>query len=132
MDSLNYEAHQKMFIARRLHPWIPEHDLFIRGEIAKLEVTDPTAASSYGSFYGESMQKYIEENMPVEESVPSVEVPVVTETEAAPVVIMEAETPSSVEEKEETKEVIETVAVVEEKPKKKKKKESSSLSSTPL
>jgi hypothetical protein len=41
-----------------LHPWIPEHAIFIRGELAKLEVTDPTAAASFKQFYEEKMDKY--------------------------------------------------------------------------
>lgn len=40
-----------MFISKRLHPWVPEHAVFIKGELAMLEVTDPSAAATYRAFY---------------------------------------------------------------------------------
>lgn len=58
MDSLQYAALLKHFNDSRLHPWIPEHAIFIKGEIAKLEVTDPTAAASFKKFYESKMEKY--------------------------------------------------------------------------
>lgn len=62
MDCLQYEALRRHFETRRLHPWIPEHELFIRGEIAKLEVTDPTAAVSFEEFYEQKMETYKQEH----------------------------------------------------------------------
>lgn len=58
MDSLQYSALLKHFTDRRLHPWIPEHKLFILGELAKLEVTDPSAAASFKEFYDKKMEHY--------------------------------------------------------------------------
>ncbi len=78
--SHQYEALLRLFVAQRLHPWIPEHDLFIKGEIAKLEVTDPSNAESQKKFYAEKMQKYIDEHPeefpPVEEVIETPVIPV--------------------------------------------------------
>ena len=63
MDSLEYEAHLRLFNARRLHPWLPEHALFIAGELAKLEVVDKTAAVNFREFYEKKMDDYEHENM---------------------------------------------------------------------
>ena len=77
MDSIQYEALRKMFNDKRLHPWIPEHEIFIKGELAKLAVTEPKDAASYKAFYDEKMKKYLE-------SQKSVEVPVEQPVEEAP------------------------------------------------
>ena len=58
MDSQQHEALMKMFYARRLQPAIPEHDVFIKAEIAKLEVLEPKDAESFKEFYGKALKSY--------------------------------------------------------------------------
>ena len=62
MDAIQHEALQRHFLARRLHPWIPEHAIFIKGELAKLDVLDKHDAESFRAFYEEKMEKYREEH----------------------------------------------------------------------
>ncbi len=62
MDSITHAALLRHFNDRRLHPHIPEHALFIRGEIAKLEVVDPSAAASFKAFYDEKLVAYMQEH----------------------------------------------------------------------
>ena len=62
MDSHQHAALVRLFAARRLLPWVPEHHTFIKAELAKLEVLEPKDAESYKSFYEGLMQKYMEEH----------------------------------------------------------------------
>lgn len=59
MDSHQHEALRRLFHDRRLHPWVPEHDLFIRAELAMQEVLDPSAAANFKAFYEQKMVDYL-------------------------------------------------------------------------
>ena len=117
MDSIQHEALRKMFLAKRLQPGIPEHDLFIEAELAKLKVLEPHDYESFKEYYDmkkkefESKPAELVENLALErvrlasEHLPQPPAPEVHVVE-----------PKEVETKEEPKEE------VVEKPKKKKKK----------
>lgn len=51
MDSKQHEALVRMFYQRRLDPSNEEHALFIKGEIAKLQILDGHDAESFEEFY---------------------------------------------------------------------------------
>jgi len=57
----NYESHLRIFKEIRMHPWIPEHKVFIDSEIAKLAVTDKKESEWLREVYDKKMAKYQEE-----------------------------------------------------------------------
>lgn len=73
MDSHQHAALLRMFQARRLMPWIPEHAIFIAGEIAKLEILDPHDAENFRSFYSKTLEDYRTANTPEVQEEPVVE-----------------------------------------------------------
>lgn len=54
----NYEMQLKLFQTMRLHPWIPEHKIWIEQEIAKLAVVDKTAADTFRADYDKKLAEY--------------------------------------------------------------------------
>lgn len=59
MDSLQLQALQRLFEAQRLDPSVPEHALFIEGELAKLKVMEPDKAKSHKAFYDKKLADYL-------------------------------------------------------------------------
>ena len=60
-----YEQYLRLLREGRLHPWLPEHKVFIDGELAKFTVTDPKYGLELQARYDAKMAKYIAENPPV-------------------------------------------------------------------
>ncbi len=59
MDSHQHAALSRMFNdPRGLHPWEPEHALFIAGELAKLKITAPEDYKSKKAFYDQKMKEW--------------------------------------------------------------------------
>jgi hypothetical protein len=69
MDNLQLEALRRMFYAYRMIPWAPEHELFIKGELAKLEVLEPSSAKAFKDFYEKRMQDHLALQEPVTQEV---------------------------------------------------------------
>lgn len=88
MDSLQHEALSKMFRNRRLQPGIPEHDLFIKAEIAKLEILEPHDAETFKEFYDKKHAEFEALNAPPVEVVTEVP-PLPVEVPLAAVVLVE-------------------------------------------
>lgn len=59
MDNHQHQALTTMFYARRLDPSNSEHAMFIKAEIAKLEVLDPHDSESFKTFYDEKTKQYL-------------------------------------------------------------------------
>lgn len=103
-----------MFHARRLLPWIPEHAVFIAGEIAKLDILDPHDAETFKSFYSKVLEEYRAANAVPEVVAEVTEVPVVVDVPTPEV--KEVKTDIATETP-----VVTPTAPEIEKPKKKKK-----------
>src|SRR3990167_9441675 len=58
MDNLQYEALRTMFHARRLHPWIPEHSIFIEAQLAQLKILEPKDYEGFKEFYDQKLKNY--------------------------------------------------------------------------
>lgn len=118
---MTYEAHLRLFNARRLHPWLSEHDVFIRGELAKLEVTDPSAAQSHREFYEKKLQEYVnqqkQEEVKVEEALNDGEIT----KEDLELIIAKKEKEKVKEEVKEELTIADLEKVIEKKEKKVKK-----------
>lgn len=63
----NFDSHVRLFEEMRLHPWIPEHKLFIDGQIAVLGVTDAARGKSFKKAYDEKMATYEAQQKAAEE-----------------------------------------------------------------
>ncbi len=55
MDAHQHAALLRLFGERRLDPTVPEHNLFIRGQLAMLELTNPGDAANFKAFYDEKL-----------------------------------------------------------------------------
>lgn len=104
MDSIQHEALQRMFINRRLCPWVPDHALFIKAEIAKLEVLEPHDADSFRAFYDKSLAEYEAKNAPLKEEPKADVKEEVKEEVVEPVVLPEEEKAEVVKEPKKAKE----------------------------
>lgn len=124
MDSHQHEALTKMFYSRRLQPSIPEHDIFINAEIAKLAVLEPKDAQSFAEFY-DKVQKSHEDALALEKENEKAQLAAQTKEIQEE---QEARKEPKVEEPKE--EIVESVEIQEEKeevikkPKKKSKQSS--------
>lgn len=56
MDSHQHAALSRLFIARRLDPSVPEHAVFIAGELAKLKIINSHDYETYNDFYTKRME----------------------------------------------------------------------------
>jgi len=90
MDA-NYPSEMRIFESLRMHPWIPEHKIFIDSELARLCAVPDTKndGERLKALYAEKMVKYLLEN-PLEQKK-------LKEVEAEEVVV------KVVEKKEKTK-----------------------------
>lgn len=121
MDNLQHEALQRMFHLRRLQPWNEEHALFIKGELAKLEVIDKHDFENFKAFYDKLMDEHSKKpvEQPENEMLARMRLHADHTVPVEPVRVEEVIAPES---KEEVKP--EEVEVEKEAPKKKGKKKS--------
>ena len=61
MDSHQHAALTRMFEQRRLMPWVPEHKVFIDGQLAMLKVTNEHDYNSAKDFYDKLLKNHQEE-----------------------------------------------------------------------
>lgn len=121
MSDPNYDAKLRIFGQIRMHPWIPEHKLFIDAQLAMMDVMEPERAESIRKQYEDKMKAYLSEQ--------------ITQKEAEKEELVAQIEPEEVKEevKEEKVEEVETDVkeveeVKEEKPKRGRKPKSSSQS----
>ena len=60
MDAHQHAALTRLFAANRLDPSVPEHAIFIAGELAKLKITDKHDYETKKAFYDQKLKEWEE------------------------------------------------------------------------